>query len=240
MRIGNDFILMRAKITRHVQSDIKASWMWSEKTLEQWDHEIAGLQRMQEIFSEAGYMRNSTRAELDAALKDLHRRTMQWIAMAKFHFREDPSKLDPIHHLTSNGLGRRVTAREAMDLETAWKDVGPEWAPTETNTFSAFQTLRKQCLDLDTAFIAARGNWRTQSEILNKKAAELNKANTAWYAAATRIFPPGTAEGDMIRRAIPTKYSPPAPDAPPAPSPQPQEAVAQSSAISQELEGHSA
>jgi hypothetical protein len=227
MRIGTDFILLRARITRHVQADIKASWMWNEKTLEQWDNEIAGLLGMKEVLSAAGFNRNSTRAELDVALKDLHRRTMQWIAMAKFHFRGDPSKLEPINHLTSNGLGRRVTAREAMDLETAWMDAGPEWAPTEVNTFSAFQALRKQCIDLDSACIAARSNWRIHSEFLNKKAAALNAANTAWYAAATRIFPPRTTEGEMIRRAIPTKYSPPAPDEPQAPSPQPQEAIAQ-------------
>ena len=70
MRIGIGFILARAKTTRHAQEDLKPSWMWNEKTLEQWDIEIAGLQRMQEAFSTAEFNRNSTRAALDAGLQD--------------------------------------------------------------------------------------------------------------------------------------------------------------------------
>jgi hypothetical protein len=140
--------------------------------------------------------------------------------MAKFHFRNDPSKLEAINRLASNGAGRRAIAQEAMNLESAWEKVGPEWAPTDGNTFTSFQTLRKQCAELDAAFIAAYGTWRTQSEILNQKAAAMNEANVAWYAAATRIFLAGTAEGDMIRRFIPTRYATTAPAEPPAPGPQ--------------------
>jgi hypothetical protein len=94
------------------------------------------------------------------------------------------------------------------------------------NTFTSFQALRKRCIELDAAFIAAYSTWRTQLEILNQKAVALNEANIAWYAAATRIFPAGTAEGDMIRRSIPTVYLPPVPAEPPAPAPQPQPAAA--------------
>ena len=133
---------------------------------------------------------------------------MQWLAMAKFHFREDPSKYEAIKRLTCKAVSRRSIAQEAMDLETAWQEVGPEWEPTEINTFASFQALREQCINWDTAFIAAHSNLRTQSEILNHKAAALNNASVAWYAAVTRLFPAGTAQGAMIRRAIPTGYSP--------------------------------
>jgi hypothetical protein len=185
--------------------------MWNEKIFEQWDNEIADLQRMQEVFSAAEFSRNSTRTALDADLQDLHRRTMQWLAMAKFHFREDLAKYEAIKRLTCKAVGRRGIAQEGMDLETAWQEVGPEWAPTEVNTFASFQALREQCINLEAAFIAAQSNFRTQSEILNHMATALNKANFAWYAAATRLFPAGTAEGDMVRRAIPTGYSSAAP-----------------------------
>jgi hypothetical protein len=49
-------------------------------------------------------------------------------------------------------------------------------------------------------------------------------ANIAWYAAATRIFPAGTAEGETIRRSIPTRNSPavPAETTPAVPQPQSQ------------------
>jgi uncharacterized membrane-anchored protein len=76
-------------------------------------------------------------------------------------------------------------------------------------------------MELDAAFIAAYSSWRAQSQILNQKAAALNDANIAWYAAATRIFPCGTAEGDMIRRSIPTSYSPSVPAGSQAPASQP-------------------
>jgi hypothetical protein len=79
---------------------------------------------------------------------------------------------------------------------------------------------------LEGAFIAAYSTWRTQSEILNRKAAALKAANIAWYAAATRIFTAGTAEGDMIRRSIPTFYSRPVPAEPSAPAAQPQPVAA--------------
>ena len=77
-------------------------------------------------------------------------------------------------------------AAQNMDLETAWQKAGSEWAPTEVNTFASFQALRKQCLELDAAFLAAYSTWRTESEILNQETAALNEANIAWYAAATR------------------------------------------------------
>jgi hypothetical protein len=87
------------------------------------------------------------------------------------------------------------------------------------NLLNLWIEFLKQCTELDAAFIAANSTWRTQSEILNRKARALNKANIAWYAAATRIFPAGTAEGEMIRRSIPTHYSAPVPV--PAPAVQP-------------------
>ena len=55
--------------------------------------------------------------------------------------------------------------------------------------------------------MAAHTNWRTQSETMNQQAALLHEANIAWYAAATMTFAAGTAEGDMIRRSIPTIHA---------------------------------
>jgi hypothetical protein len=224
MSKGIDLIVARAETTRHAQEDLKPSWMWNEATLDQWDKEIAEVQGLQQICSSARFTRNKARAALDAGLQEIRRRTMQFLAMAKFHFRDDASKIEAINRLKCDGIGRRGIAQEAMDLETAWQDVGPEWAATEVNTFDSFQALRKQCLELNTAYIAAYSTWRTQSELLSQKAAALSEANIAWYAAATRIFPAGTAEGEMIRRSIPTRNSPavPAETTPAVPQPQSQ------------------
>ncbi|MCX6878737.1 MAG: RHS repeat-associated core domain-containing protein [Verrucomicrobia bacterium] len=51
-------------------------------------------------------------------------------------------------------------------------------------------------------------------------AAAMADVSQAWYAVACRVFPAGTAEGDMIRGTIPTTYAPP--PAQPAPAPPPQ------------------
>jgi hypothetical protein len=226
MKTGINFVIRRAKTTRHAQEDLKSLWIWNEKTLDQWDNEIADLQRTQELCSSAKFVQNSARAALDAGLQEIRRRSMQFMAMAKFHFRNEPSMFEAISRLTSGGGARRAITQEAMDLESAWEKAGPEWAPTDANTFSAFQALRKQCTELDAAWIAANSTWHTQSGILNRKAAALNEANIGWLAAATRIFPAGTAEGEMIRRSIPTRYSPPVPAELPAPAPQQQPVAA--------------
>jgi hypothetical protein len=226
MKTSIELIINRSKATRHVQESIQSSWKWNEKTLEQWDNEISGLEKMQDACSTAKFTLNSARAALDAGLQDLHRRTMQFIAMAKFHFRDDPSKFEALSRLTAGGGVRREIAREARDLETAWQEACPEWAPTGENTFASFQALRKQCVELDAAAMAAQNAWRTQSGILDQKAAALNKANIAWYAAVTRIYPSGTAEGGIVRRSIPTRSSAPAPVELPAPVSQPQPVTA--------------
>jgi hypothetical protein len=102
--------------------------------LDQWDQESAGFQRTQEVVSAAGFNRDSARAKLGAALRDLSCRTMQWLPLAKFYFREDPSMLEPIGQLKAGRLRRGAIAQVDMDLETAWQEVGSEWAPTETDT----------------------------------------------------------------------------------------------------------
>lgn len=226
MRSGINAVICRALTTRHAQEDVQSSWIWNEKSLEQWDNEIVDIQRAREVCSAAKFNRNSTRAALDAKLGDMHRRTMQFLAMAKFHFRHDPSILEALSGLTACGMGRRAIAQEALDVETAWQKADPDWAATEVNTLASFQVLREQCTELESSFLASYSAWRTQSEILNQKAEALNEANIAWYAAATRIFPAGTVEGDMIRRSIPTLYSPPVPAGIPAPALQPQTEVA--------------
>jgi hypothetical protein len=64
MKSGIATIIARAKITRHTQEDLKSSWIWNEMTLDQWDNEIADLQRMQEMCSSAKFARDSSRAAL--------------------------------------------------------------------------------------------------------------------------------------------------------------------------------
>jgi hypothetical protein len=70
--------------------------VWSEKSLAQWDSDIAGIRKMQETCMTTEVIRTGARAALDSGLQDMHRRMMQFIAMAKFHFSDDPVKLGVI------------------------------------------------------------------------------------------------------------------------------------------------
>jgi hypothetical protein len=116
-----------AKITRHAQDDLKSSWMWNEMILDQWDNEIADLQRIGEICSSAKFARNSARAALDAGLQEMRRRTIQFMAMAKFHFRNDPSLFEAINRLSSKGAGRRAIGSIAPVAPLAQKACGINW-----------------------------------------------------------------------------------------------------------------
>ena len=230
-------IITRAKNTRHAQENVQSIWMWKEMTLAQWESEISNLRKIQDACSSARVVLNGKRDARDAAFQELHRRTMQFIPMARFHFRGDRLMLEAIGRLTSVGGKCSAIAQEARDLEKAWEEFGSDWAPTEENTFASFRAFRQQCTDLEGAVIEAQNALRSQSKMLKEKAAALNEANIAWYAVAIRIFPEGSGEGDLIRRSIPTRptrsssTSPVVPVDPPAAvpavqAPQPQQPAA--------------
>jgi len=201
-------IVSRAEITRHTQQDIQAAWVWSEKSLAQWDSDIAGIRKMQETCMTTEVLRTGARAALDSGLQEIHRRMMQFMATAKFHFSDDPVKLEAICQIKIKAASRCQIEEAALAVERAWQEAGTEWAAAaEGNTFTAFQELRGKCLQLRSAFEAVRTSWQQQTKALSEKATALHTANVAWYAAATRIFPEGTAVGDAIRASIPTQSS---------------------------------
>jgi hypothetical protein len=202
-------IVSRAEITRHTQQDIQATWAWIEKSLAQWDRDIADIRKMQETCMTTEVIRTGARAALASSLQDMRRRMMQFMAMAKFHFSDNPVKLEAICQIKINAVSRCRIDQIALAVERAWQEAGTEWAAaTEGNTFAAFQELREKCIQLRSALEATRTNWQQQTKTLNEKATALHNANVAWYAAAIRIFPEGTAVGDAIRASIPTQSSP--------------------------------
>ena len=62
--------------------------------------------------------------------------------------------------------------------------------------------------------------WRTQAELMNTQAAELDADSVSWYGGATKVFLAGTPNGTMIRGTIPTTTATNhAATPPPAPAP---------------------
>jgi len=221
-----EFIKDRATKTLSAAKSLSAEWIWQEKTLAEMEAQLAAfvgdkdaappVVGQEEIASDAEQVMLDARGAWDARLDTLHRRTMQGVAMAKTRHRDDPAKLAVIAPLGADGDSRAGILAEALAWESAWAEVDPAWAPLPANTLAAFQALRRECNeDFRTAHSDARAAWRKQAEKLNALASDIDDASVAWYADATRVFPAGTENGDMIRGTIPTTYSPPAEKTPP-------------------------
>ena len=225
-----DFITDRATKTISAALQLTPGWTWQEQTPAQMQAALTALigdqngvppvTGQEPAVNTAYQAMLAARGIWDTALDQLHRWTVQGVGMAKTKFRDDAAKTEQLALLSARGSSRSVTAEEALAWESAWASVAPAWAPLPANTLAAFRALRVQCAeDLKTAYSNAHAAWRAQAEKLAEMAAALEQVSEAWYADATRVFAPGTPEGDMIRGTIPTTYNPSAnaPATPPTP-----------------------
>lgn len=218
-----EFTLDRAQKTRDAQDEIKAKWLWSEKTLAQWDADIAALTGQNETLATTTAAMLAKRGETDTALDKLDQWTGEGLTLMRLRLRNDPEQLATLDTLTADGTSRANKLTEALDWENAWAKIDSTFAPTTENNFAAFQALRKQCLKLVGEYGAAETKVTSDNTKLTQLKAQMEDDNQAWYKAATKLFKPGTPEGDMIRSSVPTTTSSPsaapAPPAPPAAKP---------------------
>lgn len=203
MQINVAAVGERTGATRSAQISIAAIWMWV-KTLLQWDASVTGLEA--QVFAVANLEAdvNLSRGTLDAALDVLHERTVKWLTFFKLQHRNDPARAQALRLLTASGGSRQSILDEANAFEAEWRSIDAAWLPEPTQTLASFQTYRESCITLLHTYKNAKSDWRTGVGNLYEYAATLHDENVAWYAAATVMFPVGTAEGDMIRGTIPT------------------------------------
>jgi hypothetical protein len=227
---STDFVKDRGVKTISAAQQIAGSWTWQEKTIPQMQAALVAIIGdnsatppvigQEEVASVAEQVMLAARGAWDAQLDVLHRRTVQGVGMVKNKYRNDPAKLVVVGNLSARGTSRKETLEEALAWESAWSQVDPAWAPLPANTLAAFKTLRNLCEEgLQDAYSDAQSAWRKEVGRLAELVAVMNDINQAWYADATKVFPAGTPEGDMIRGTIPTTYSPPPPTPPPPPAP---------------------
>ncbi len=225
---STDFVKDRASKTISAAQQIAAAWTWQEKTIPQMQAALVAIigdntamppvVGQEETASAAEQVMLAARGNWDVQLDILHRRTVQGVGMVRNKYRGDAAKLAVVGGLTARGSSRKETLDEALAWESAWSQVDPTWAPLPANTLAAFKTLRNQCEEgLRNAYSDAQSASREEVGRLAAVVAVMEDINVAWYADATRVFPEGTPEGDMIRSTIPTTYTPP--PAPPAPNP---------------------
>ena len=232
MKNSLEFVKDRAVKTISAAKQVAPSWTWEEKTAAQMEAQLAAITgnatatppvRGQEAnTSAADQVMLAARGAYDTALDQLHTWTAQGLGMAKTKFRDDTAKAAQLAGLGASGSSRAKTLDEALAWESAWANIDPTWAPLPGLTPTTFTTLRKRAYEvLKPAYSDAHAAWRKAAETLGEMAGELTDMSQAWYATALRVFPEGTAEGDLIRGTIPTTYSPP-PPAPASPAPPPQ------------------
>jgi hypothetical protein len=224
------FSIARATCTISAAKQLAGTWTWPEETPDQMQTQLESITGnssstppiigQEEIADQAKRAYAGADGTWRAQLNILHQNTVQGLNMAKNKFRNDPASLAVLHGLHAGGNTPEKILSDALAWESAWNQLAPTWNPTPTNTLVAFKTLRKQCAeDLQTAFTDAGSANSEEAAKLEQMCSDLEDVNVAWYADATRVFPAGTAEGDMIRSTVPTTYTPTATKTPPAPAP---------------------
>lgn len=227
---STDFVKDRGIKTISAAQQIAGSWTWQEKTIPQMQAALVAIigdntatppvVGQEETASAVEQVMLAARGTWDVQLDVLHRRTVQGVGMVRNKYRGDAAKLAVVGNLTARGSSRKETLDDALAWESAWGQVDAAWAPLPANTLAAFKTLRNQCEEgLRDAYSDAQSAWRKEVGRLAELVAAMEDINQAWYADATRVFPAGTPEGDMIRGTIPTTYHPPAPPPPAPPTP---------------------
>jgi len=209
------FALERALATRAAQEIIAGTWVWEEKTVAQWDTQIAAFIAQKEAEQDADAAMLAQRGTLDTGLDTLHDLTRRCLALAKNRHRHDAAKLAVFERLSARSGGRQRKIQDALEWESAWEEVDAAWSPLAGVTLATFKPQRQAAEAALKSYADAEAAWKAADSLLDTLARQLLADCVAWYEAATTVFAEGTTEGDMIRSTVPTSYNPP--DDPPTP-----------------------
>ncbi len=207
------FIRRRARASRNAQNTISVEWVWSEKSVADWDNDLLNLKTKEDNES-------STRADLRAVTAQWQHRvdvtqshTRNIVRLGKIRFRNDAEKLDLFDKLRSSGTSRDTIRRQGLALRDAWQKNDPAWVPLKDEakqevTLAVFSALLDTCHECEKQQSQKLTAWRNAAAALNGAARALDADNVAWYGEATTHFPAGTQFGDLIRSSVPTTTNP--------------------------------
>ena len=237
------FVKDRTEKTRAVQAMLATDvpWTWPLKTLAQWDADIVSLDAtvndsLAKVTAALNAHMLSARGLLDARFDASHAFTLLAVGIMRVRATTLPGLLNIVNDLSARGDSRRTIEDEADDLLAAWEEweeqTGAVFTPAPGKTLVAFKLLLEGAAGagqdtnpklgtLKKDYKAALAKWRRSAGVLNVLYSRLEDECIAWYAEATKVFPEGTPEGNLLREEIPTSYNPPtpAPPAPPTPPP---------------------
>jgi hypothetical protein len=225
-----EFVKGRARATISAAKALAAKWIWQEESVDQMETQLEAITGnnlatppvvgQEELASQAGRALALAEGTWKTQLNALHQWTVQGLNMAKTKFRNDPANLAVVSGLHADGSTPEEILAQALAWESAWGKTAPTWNPSTANNYAAYKALRKQCAeDLQIAFKDAGSAASEETGKLEQMCNDLNDVIMAWYADATKMFLPGTAEGDMIRSSIPTTYTASSDKSKPAPAP---------------------
>ena len=205
--ISIDFTRMRAQATRDTQASLAVpptSWTWSEKTLAQWDNDLAALEQLKiDESARRAQWRNATES-WQADIDRIQQMTRDVVREGAFRYRNDAVKAQLFSALNTDATGRREVYEQGLAARDAWQEADPAWQLSPEDTLGTFSSLLEGSPARESAESAKLTAWRQTSSSLLSKATFVDVDNVAWYVDAIRRFPEGTTAGALIRSAVPT------------------------------------
>lgn len=208
--VSIEFTRTRTQATHDTQASLAAApgWVWTEKTVIGWGEEIALLDAAVAAESAKRTQWRNAAEQWQADIDSIQLLTRDVARAGAYHFRNDPVKLSLFESLVTDGRSRADIYDQGLAARDAWQEADPAWELSETDTVTAFSDLLSGCLVKQAAHSAKFTAWRRASSVLMNKARQVDEDCVAWFAEATRRFPEGTTEGDLIRSAVPTTTRP--------------------------------
>jgi hypothetical protein len=199
-----EFTRSRALASCTAQTSIASVWLWNQKTVVQWNADITALEQL--IGDEdTKYIQWRSAADAwEAELIQIQQITRDFKAAAAYVYRNNPLKLAHIEALRTDGESRAEIYSQGVAAKDAWQETDPNYDVNEQTTLDALSTHLQSSRTRETAHSTALSAWRKAAVALNAKAQVLDQDNVAWYDAATRRFPAGTEQGELIRSTVPT------------------------------------
>ena len=230
------FVKERTEKTRAAQSTLASdsAWTWPMKSLLAWDADINSLDAtvngsLAKTTAALDADMLAARGLLDARFTAIHNYTVLAVGVMRVRAKALPGLSGIVDRLSSRGDSRRAIEDEADALIAAWEEweqqqgavpfspgpgkslvdfkiliEGNGTPPSGTVVLPPLPTLKRN-------YKAAVARWRRSEGLLNAIYSRCEDECVSWYAEATKVFPNGTPEGDMIRQLVPTDYSPAAP-----------------------------
>jgi hypothetical protein len=202
------FVKNRALATRQAQASVADQWVWSEKTVAQWDSALTDLENLSAAERTANVNLQSQIANWDVTLKSIERTARDVVRLGRTRFRRDPARLALFKAIRVQSGGRESVQQSGLAVLELWNQADAAWEPLPGITSASFGALLATSTTQKISYTEKFTAWREASAALMARAETLDDDCVAWYSDATTRFRQGTPEGDLIRSTVPTTTSP--------------------------------